>query len=706
VRLLLIDNYDSFTYNLVQLLAEAAGEEPEVVRNDEIPVAEVARGEFDGIVLSPGPGRPDDEADFGGCAAVIRAATVPLLGVCLGHQGIATSFGGTVGRTRPVHGRATAIHHEGAPMFAGIPSGFPAVRYHSLAARTPLPDCLRATAWSDDGTLMALEHRDRPIWGMQFHPESAGTPLGRSLLGNFVALAERRAGRAPRPRRPRPTRWTAPEGDATHRVLVRSLPRIPDPASAFAHLFGEDPFAFWIDREAASSFADVPGPTIMGSAAAPGSEVLTGEAGDGTILERLRERLGARRMTGDERFGFAGGYVGYLGYELKADLGSPGRHASPVPDACLIGASRLVVLDHRSGEAHVIAIVAVDEDPAPAEREIETMRRSLESIAETAEGHRPLVPAGGREATLALDRGEYLAAIAEAQRCLEAGESYEICLTNRAYARVDPGADPLDLYRELRRRSPAPAAAYLRCGDVAVLSASPEHFLRIGRDRTVETRPIKGTRPRGEDPEADRELREELAASAKDRAENLMIVDVLRNDLGRVCEIGSVEVERLMEVETFAQVHQLVSTIRGRLAGGRDAIDCVESCFPGGSMTGAPKLRTMEILDRLEPVARGPYSGALGLFGPDGSVDLSIVIRTIVIDDGLATIGSGGAITVLSDPEEEYAEMLLKARPLLELLGAAAGQADGEMVGARGTGDIGRVGAEAHPDGLPRTQTA
>ncbi|MBS1891522.1 MAG: anthranilate synthase component I family protein, partial [Actinobacteria bacterium] len=275
-----------------------------------------------------------------------------------------------------------------------------------------------------------------------------------------------------------------------------------------------------------------------------------------------------------------------------------------------------------------------------------------------------------------------LEAIAEARRCLEAGESYEICLTNRIGLPVAPGTDPLDLYRELRRRSPAPQAAYLRCGPVAVLSASPERFLRIDRDRTVEARPIKGTRPRGEDPESDREMREELLASAKDRAENLMIVDVLRNDLGRVCEIGSVEVDGMMEVESFAQVHQLVSTIRGRLTDGRDAIDCVESCFPGGSMTGAPKLRTMEILDRLEPVARGPYSGALGWFGLDGAVDLSIVIRTIVIDDGLATIGSGGAITVLSDPEEEYAEMLLKARPLVELLSGAACGSGREAISA------------------------
>jgi para-aminobenzoate synthetase len=203
-----------------------------------------------------------------------------------------------------------------------------------------------------------------------------------------------------------------------------------------------------------------------------------------------------------------------------------------------------------------------------------------------------------------------------------------------------------------------------------LLGASPESFLEIGHDRIVRTSPIKGTRPRGADRESDRALRDELRASVKDQAENLMIVDVLRNDLGRVCEVGSVEVERMMEIESFAQVHQLVSTIRGRLASTADAVACVESCFPGGSMTGAPKLRSMAILDELESVARGPYAGAVGCFGLDGTLDLSIVIRSIAVAGGMARVGAGGAVTILSDPETEYEEMRLKARPLLEVLGA------------------------------------
>jgi len=268
-----------------------------------------------------------------------------------------------------------------------------------------------------------------------------------------------------------------------------------------------------------------------------------------------------------------------------------------------------------------------------------------------------------------LDRAQYLEAIAACRRALLDGESYELCLTNRVSR---AGAiDPFGTYRLLRRLSPAPYGAFLRLPGLAVLSASPERFLAIDAEGRVETRPIKGTRGRGDDPTTDAALARDLATSEKDRAENLMIVDLLRNDLSRVAIPGSVEVHGLFSVESFAQVHQLVSTVRARLAPGRDAIDCLEACFPGGSMTGAPKVRSMRILDELEPGPRGLYSGALGYLSLDGAADLSIVIRTIVVTAVSAHYGMGGAIVALSDAADEWQETLIKGRALAAVLRAA-----------------------------------
>jgi para-aminobenzoate synthetase len=271
---------------------------------------------------------------------------------------------------------------------------------------------------------------------------------------------------------------------------------------------------------------------------------------------------------------------------------------------------------------------------------------------------------------LAHNRERYYNEIAQALEWIGEGQSYQICLTNELASEVE--TDPFTLYRVLRKLNPAPFAAFIRWPGGAVLSASPERFLAVDESGLVEAKPIKGTIRRHADAETDRAAAEALTASEKDRAENLMIVDLLRNDLSRVCEIGTVTVPSLMAVESFATVHQLVSTVRGQLRADVSAVDLIKAAFPGGSMTGAPKIRTLELIDQLEQRPRGVYSGAIGWLGDNGAMDLNIVIRTIVAEGKRLSIGAGGGIVADSTAEGEFDEMLLKTRALIHAIVHAA----------------------------------
>jgi para-aminobenzoate synthetase len=262
----------------------------------------------------------------------------------------------------------------------------------------------------------------------------------------------------------------------------------------------------------------------------------------------------------------------------------------------------------------------------------------------------------------------YAEAFAEVQEQLHAGNSYEVNLTYRI--EESTAADPVDVYGRLRLSEPAPYAGVLRHGDTWLLSASPERFATVDRNRRVEARPIKGTTPRGATPAEDDSLHRRLATDPKFRAENLMITDLLRNDLAMVCEPGSVVVPHLMEVESYASVHQLVTTVAGQLQHDVGTVDALRAMFPAGSMTGAPKLRTMQIIDDVESTPRGVYAGAFGWISGDGRADLGVVIRSLITDGGGTwTLGTGGGITVKSDVAEEWAESEWKAERLLRVFG-------------------------------------
>ena len=655
MRTLIIDNYDSFTYNLCHQVAAVTGVAPTVVRNDE----PVDLGGFTHVIVSPGPGRPERAADFGICGDVIRTTHLPLLGVCLGHQGICHVHGGTIGPAPRVrHGETSAIHHDGTGLFAGLPAPFTAVRYHSLVA-TSLPDVLEPIATSDDGVLMAVRHRSRPQWGVQFHPESIRTEHGHRLIANFLAQPGKR---------PSVTVRTPVAGPS---VRHRRVATEASAETVFDTLYARADYAFWLDS--ADGGAAGGRFSILGDASGPGARVATADVTTGTVtirradapdevvesgfLDWLAADLARRPVAPpDAPFDFALGWVGYLGYELKAECGAAAAHRSPHPDAAMIFADRAIVFDHEENDVHLLTLN--DDDWLV---ETEKLLIALPSAPRSDCGQLELGELRARHT-----RDRYLELIADCQREIVAGETYEVCLTNQLTA--DGKLDPWAAYRRLRRANPEPFAALLRFGELSVLSVSPERFLKITPGGVAVSEPIKGTRPRGTTPQQDEALRRELGAAAKDRAENLMIVDLVRNDLGSVAALDGVRVERLFAVETHPTVHQLVSTVHATLAPGRGAVDAVRAAFPGGSMTGAPKLRTMEIIDRLEGGPRGVYSGALGYFSLSGAADLGMVIRTVVAAADHVSYGVGGAIIALSTPDDEVAETVVKAAPLLRLL--------------------------------------
>ena len=389
---------------------------------------------------------------------------------------------------------------------------------------------------------------------------------------------------------------------------------------------------------------------------------------------------------------FQGGIAGYIGYDWGAvleRLPRPRYDDLAVPDVMLGLYDWIIAWDHRIGTAWLISTGLPESGDAQERR----ARGRMDLVRERLGGRRVSGKAGKRASTLkpsshvtapsypvvGIDGAEkiglrstfthraYLDAVARVREYIVAGDIFQANLSQRFQSRwVEP---PFDLYRKLRRQNPAPFAAYLGFGELAVLSASPERFLRLDEDRRrIETRPIKGTRPRGLGPMHDAALGRALAESEKDRAENVMIVDLLRNDLSRVCRPGTVRVPELFALEHHPTVHHLVSTVVGEIEPGSGAVELIRAAFPGGSITGAPKVRAMEIIAELEPTQRGVYCGSIGYVSATGAMDTSIVIRTYLALGGQVYFQAGGGIVADSDPELEYRETLDKARGLIETL--------------------------------------
>jgi para-aminobenzoate synthetase len=709
VRSLIIDNYDSYTFNLYQMIAQVNGELPLVIRNDQLNWEDLTKLKFDNVVISPGPGRPEKTKDFGICRQVIENVDVPLLGVCLGHQGLAHVYGGTVIHAPEVrHGRLSQIYHNNSELFQGIPQSFSVVRYHSLIVSEDLPSCLEKVAWTQEGLIMALRHRHLPFWGVQFHPESICTEYGWNLLENFREItqefAQKKSGVGSGTIKEAGEQGAGSRGEleitlhsrrfnnlssspctpaSTHsqyQVCSQKLDIYLDAEQVFVHLFGEDTHAFWLDSSlvepGVSRFSFMGGTgglnSLLVEYRTQTQEITITQSGTVTrctdsIFDYLKGEIDHRQCKSDQLpFDFNCGFVGYFGYEIKAECGSELVHSASLPDAMFLLTDQMIVFDHQEQTIYLVCLTKNQET-----RQAQTWFESTEKQLRTLPPLPPIIPVSAQDPIVFRLSRSHEAYINDIHQCLseiKEGESYQICLTNKFYTDATP--EPLGFYRRLRRVNPAPYSAFLRFGGVAIACSSPERFLRIDRTGWVETKPIKGTSRRGQTPAEDQILREQLRNSEKDRAENLMIVDLLRNDLGLVCEVGSIHVTKLMDVETYATVHQLVSTIRGYLRADMAATDCIKMAFPGGSMTGAPKIRTMKIIDELEQEARGIYSGAIGFLALNGAADLNIVIRTAVFTPNGTSIGIGGGIVALSDAQAEFEEAVLKAKALIQVFSA------------------------------------
>ena len=399
------------------------------------------------------------------------------------------------------------------------------------------------------------------------------------------------------------------------------------------------------------------------------------EQRSGNPFDALREilnRFQSRPLPGD--LPLIGG-VGYFGYPLRCfieELPATAHDDLELPDCYFAFYNAIVAFDHLSNQVYLCRSNAQESFANRHRQQVEKLRSILQS--ENCHSQRRCEELRFYTSHLTkspiksnFSKLDYISTVQRAKAYIASGDIYQANLSQRLSTSTD--LPPAKLYARLRELSPVPYSAYLHCGDFQILSASPERFLRFSpSSRIVETRPIKGTRPRGLTPELDRKLAIELLHSEKDLAELLMIVDLERNDLGRVCEIASIHVPERVALESYSNIHHLVATIRGTLRADAGRIDLLKSCFPGGSITGAPKIRAMEVIDELEPTDRGVYTGSIGYFGFDGTMDLNIAIRTCILKDGCAYFHVGGGIVADSEPEAEYQETLDKASSWMAVL--------------------------------------
>lgn len=486
------------------------------------------------------------------------------------------------------------------------------------------------------------------------------------------------------------------------RPYTREIVDGPSSEQVFARI-GHLPYAIWLD-----SASPDPGTGRHSFIACQPFAVLRSFRGrvewedaagvhptDAHVMDELNVALESWRIDEDDLpIPFCGGCAGFFGYELASEFETVPLvedRDHQLPDLELAFYDVVIGWDHSTGRCFVTSTGRPESGDSGLLRVQDRLDETLDWLAGGVPVDRfgpsqpstlEIPPASGSTGqqlpgqewlSSTTSAEEYATAVASAIDLIRCGEVYQVNLSQRFVA--DCVADPQEVYADLRHRSPAPFGALFRAGAACILSSSPERFLRLDHSGLIETRPIKGTRPRGMDTNTDQALAAELLASEKDRAENLMIVDLLRNDLSKICLPGSVRVPGLFQLESWATVHHLVSIVTGHIRPGIKPGDVLQATFPSGSVTGAPKIRAMEIIADLESVARGPYCGAIGYIAFDGQIDLSVAIRILMLSGKRASYHAGGGVVYDSDPEDEYRESLAKARALTEVVGRWADEA-------------------------------
>ena len=683
-RVLLIDSYDSYTYNLYQLILDVIQDaQIIVVRNDQLNESALAGilDSFDFIVLGPGPGNPCNASDIGAIREVFRH-DVPILGVCLGFQLICLEYGGSVTRLGTAkHGQVSLLRTKECAIYGT--ESIQVTRYHSLTANITGCEHLQEVAWTDDvdngHVSMSVIHKEKPFVGVQYHPESACSTEGQTLIRKFLRIVDQwNAQRLPRSQietkglsiQPRPLSQELP---SSRKIDWRALNFVVQ-APRTAELLGV---------ESAERFV------VLDSAASPSRYAVVAaiDALDKSFLYRVGQKhctyggerieiqdsvwhviaklLQEHKVERGPPVPFWGGLIGYLSYESGVETLDvlPLEEPSKADDINLVMATRSIVIDHEAGTTHVISTRSDDG------QWVDSVCKTLQHAISTPPASPPTHPVHNKVTVEMPDKSTYLRNIAKAQQNLAEGQSYELCLTAPTMIQCEVARQPWDLYQTLRRRNPSPFACYMKLEGVHMLSSSPERFLSWTADGHCQLRPIKGTVRKSA--QMTREQATVLLKDPKEFAENLMIVDLIRHDLHQIAH--NVQVPSLMVVEEYETVYQLVSVITGEVRSPYTGFDALAHALPPGSMTGAPKKRSVELLQGLEKRRRGLYSGVCGYLSICGGGDWSVIIRTAFRYDSENTntgpetwwIGAGGAITALSDPESEWEEMLLKLQSTL-----------------------------------------